>query len=132
MTDSVADERNKKIALWLATGVLALVFLASGGVKLLPRSPAAESFEAWGYPVWFRYLIGASEVAGALGLLVPRLAPFAASGLVLVMGGAAVTHLRAGETSQAPVPLALIVLLVGVAWFRFEHSKASKVEPVKS
>jgi uncharacterized membrane protein YphA (DoxX/SURF4 family) len=108
------------------TGFLTLVFLASGGVKLLPRSPAEDAFTEWGFPAWFRYFVGACEVAGGVGLLIPRLAPLAAVGLVLLMGGAAATHLKTpDQAAQAAVPIALIALLVPLAWVRFRGRKSA-------
>jgi uncharacterized membrane protein YphA (DoxX/SURF4 family) len=123
---AATDDRNEKIAIWVTSGFLALVFLATGVMKLVPGSPAGEAFETWGYPVWFRYFVGGCEVAGAIGLLVPRLAPFAAAGLVLLMGGATVTHLKTeGEARNAVVPVALVALLLGVAVARVRRARAS-------
>ena len=48
------------------------------------------------------------------------LVPLAATGLALVMVGAAVVHLRRGEGIQAAIPsIVLAVLAVFVAWGRF-------------
>ena len=71
-------------------------------------------FDAIGAGQGLRLLIGACEVSGAVGLLVPRLARPAAYGLVLLMIGAAVTNVVALHTSPA-VPLVLLVLVGTVA-----------------
>lgn len=101
--------------------LLALAFLASGGSKLANAESAAgltfdEQFVAWGYPAWFRFVVGAAEVAGAIALLVPSTRFYAASGLAAVMLGAIVTHLRIGEAAYAPFPLVLALLAATVAW----------------
>jgi uncharacterized membrane protein len=70
--------------------------------------------------------IGAVEVLGALGLILPAavniapgLVPWAASGLAATMLGAAVVHLRRGEAKAVPVNLVLLILAAVVAWGRF-------------
>ena len=70
--------------------------------------------------------IGALEILGALGLLLPAVAgvatvlvPIAAVGLALVMVGAAVTHRRRGELPMIGSNVVLLVLAVVVAWARF-------------
>jgi putative oxidoreductase len=101
--------------------LLALAFLGSGGSKLVNAKaaegrPYDQQFVAWGYPAWARLVVGAAEVMGALGLLLPRTRFLAAAGLTVLMLGAIATHLRAGEVAYAPIPLALGALTAGVAW----------------
>src|SRR5690349_7316776 len=71
-------------------------------------------------------LIGVLEVLAAVGLVLPALTgvapvlvPLAATGLVLVMVGAIVTHARRGETPMIVVNVVLLVLAAVVAWGRF-------------
>jgi uncharacterized membrane protein YphA (DoxX/SURF4 family) len=72
--------------------ILAFIFLASGGAKLLSMSFEIEAFERWGYPIEFMYFTGIVECLGALGLLVPRLSSLASACLSLLMVGAMGTH----------------------------------------
>ena len=71
-------------------------------------------------------LIGAVEVLGAIGLVLPALTgilpwltPLAALGLVLTMVGAALTHLRRKEYGNIAVNVALLVLAAFVAYGRY-------------
>jgi hypothetical protein len=118
------------IALWIVAGLLAVLFLASGAVKLaqpkekLAASPTgafAEDFSAGTVKA-----IGAAEVLGAVGLILPAvldtapvLVPLAAVGLVLLMVGAVITHFRRHEARVVVVPLTLLALAAFVAWGRF-------------
>jgi len=77
--------------------VLSLVFLASGGAKLVGLEFEILAFERWGYPLWFMYFIGSVEVAGAMGLVVRRVSAAAAGGLALMMLGAMGTHVIHSE-----------------------------------
>src|SRR5437660_1595078 len=109
--------KAKAAALWALTGLLACLFALSGSMKFV-SAEAAKQFEQFGYPDWFRALIGGVEVGGALALLLPRTAFYAAGALAVVMAGAVFTHLRAGEVPQAAVPLVLLGLLALVAYAR--------------
>lgn len=118
------------IALWVVAGLLALVFLGAGGAKLAqPKEKlAANPNMAWteDFSPGAIKAIGALEVLGALGLVLPQatgiapvLTPLAAVGLFLTMAGAVVTHVRRRE-NQAVVPgvvLGLLALFVAVGRF---------------
>lgn len=106
--------------LWVLQGILGLFFIvASAGPKLLGEANAVQTFEDMGAATWFRYFIGLVELAGGIGLLVPRLAGLAAAGLALLMVGAAVTQafiLHGGALVITPV--VLFALFVFLAWGR--------------
>jgi len=91
------SSRATRIAGWVVTVLLAIEFLYAGGIKLVPGGPATGGFQRFGYSDEFRILIGVLELAGAVGLLVPRLASWAAAGLAAIMVGAVYTHLSSGE-----------------------------------
>ncbi|MBN6033664.1 DoxX family protein [Amycolatopsis sp. 195334CR] len=120
-----------ELALWLVTGLLAVVYLGSGTGKLLvSRERMAGLTPAAGWvldfsPGAFR-AIGAVEVLGAAGLVLPAvtgvapvLVPLAALGLALVMAGATVVRLRRGEPKYAVLDVAYLLLALFVAVGRF-------------
>ena len=70
--------------------------------------------------------LGLAEVLAAIGLIVPPLVdiapiltPIAASGLVLTMIGAIMTHARRREFPNVAVNVVLAIMAVVVAWGRF-------------
>jgi putative oxidoreductase len=109
--------RVKAAGLWVVTSLLACLFVLAGVMKFV-NPEMAEHFVQWGYPDWFRILIGVVEVGGALVLLLPRTACYAAGALAVVMAGAVFTHLLHGEASQTAVPFVLLGLLVLVGYAR--------------
>jgi uncharacterized membrane protein YphA (DoxX/SURF4 family) len=122
--------RPVNVVLWILQGLLAVAFLYSGFRKVTQSREAAEAEMAWVkvYPAWARPAIGALEMVAAVGLILPAatgiapiLTPLAATGLVLLMAGAALTHLRIGGDDRKiiPVNLVLLVLAAVVAWGRF-------------
>ena len=116
------------VIVWVLQLLVALAFLAAGIIKVTqPRQRLAatmgwvEDFSDPGVRA-----IGALELLGALGLLLPALTgmatmlvPLAAVGLALLMVGAAATHRRRGELPMIGVNAVLLVLAVVVAWARF-------------
>ncbi len=117
------------IALWIIAGVLAVAFLAAGAMKLTqPKEKLAATGMAWveDFSPGMVKTIGALEVLGALGLILPAalgiipvLVPVAAVGLAALMVGAAITHARRKERQMLPVNLVLFALAVIVAVARF-------------
>lgn len=115
------------IALWVLAGLLALLFLAAGVSKLMLSKDAL-------YEKQMTYVedlsaaqvkgIGAVEVLGALGLVLPAfvdglewLVPTAATGLVLVMVGAVLTHVRRKEPFVLPLVIGVVAAVVAVGRF---------------
>lgn len=91
--------------------VLAFEFAGGGIVKLLGMPEMVAMFAEIGAGQGLRYVVGSLEVAGALGLLVPRLAGLAGLGLVGLMVGATFTNIVVlGES-----PLLPLLFLVGAA-----------------
>ena len=74
------------------SAMLILVFLRAGWDKFHSLSGWARAFAFWGYPVWFRLLIGVLEIGAALLLLWPRTAAYGAATIILVMVGGMGTH----------------------------------------
>lgn len=115
------------VVAWILQIVLALAFLAAGGMKLARPKPAlvgagltwAEDFSDNAVKG-----IGAVEVLGALGLILPALTgiatwlvPVAALGLALTMAGAVVVHVRRKEAFIPPLVLGVLALVLAVIRF---------------
>lgn len=79
--------------LWAAQILLAAFFLfVAAGSKLTASRGAVQEFHAIGAGQWFLYLVGAVELAGGIGLLIPGLAGLAAAWLAADMAGATITN----------------------------------------
>lgn len=121
--------------LWIIAGLLAAVFLFSGGLKvMLPKDKirAAGRIGQMDAAAWTEDFspspikaIGLLEVLAAIGLILPPvlgiapvLAPLAALGLVLMMIGATITHIRRKEAKAVVATLAYLTLAVVVVWGR--------------
>src|SRR2546425_1108608 len=112
-------------ALWIVQGLLALLFLFTGSMKLIVPIEMLIAQMPLPLPGPFLQFIGVAEVTGAIGLILPGLlrirpilTPLAACGLVIIMIGATVVTLAGGEVAPALVPLVVGLLCAAVAYGR--------------
>jgi len=115
--------RKLNVVLWIIQGLLALLFLFAGGVKLI--MPIAAMAQQVGLPGWFLRFIGVCEVLGGLGLILPGitrirtgLTSLAAAGLVIIMIGATCVTAKASGILPALFPLTVGLLAAFVAYAR--------------
>ena len=118
-------------ALWIVQGLLALIFLFAGGIKLVLTLEVMTEQMPLPLPGLFLRFIGVAEVLGAIGLILPGLlgirpglTPLAAFGLVIIMIGATVITLSGGDFAPALIPLVAGLLSALVAYGRRHWSKA--------
>ncbi len=111
--------------LWIVQGILALIFLLHGILFLTMSERVKEELRKGSFSPAFGRFIGAAEILAAFGLLLPGwthilpwLTPLAALGLLPIMVGALVSHLRRKEHPQVVFCALLIVLLVVVVIWR--------------
>jgi len=116
------------VTLWILQAVLAAMFGMAGVMKstqpkdkLAGKLPWVEDFS----PNTVRF-IGVAELAASLGLILPAatgiapvLTPLAATGLVIIMMGAIVTHARRKEPSAIAFNIVLLIAAAVIAWGRF-------------
>lgn len=110
--------RSHNVLLWTAQVGLAAVFISIAVLRLTGYPSAVQTFEQLGLGQWLRYVTGVLELAGGIGLLIPRLAGAAALGLVGVMVGATVANLVVLIPAMAALTVALGVTAGLVAWAR--------------
>ena len=115
-----------KKTLWTIQILLALMFLFAGGAKfVMPVDKMTQGMPTALANGSFLHFIGACEVLGGLGLVLPgllrirpSLTPLAASGLVIIMIGATVISAPQG-VAMAVIPLLTGILAAFVAYGRW-------------
>ena len=123
------------ILLWIIQALLALLFVFSGGMKLVVPSDmlrAMASPNAVVLPGLFLKFIGLCEVLGGLGLVLPGvfrtrqyLTPLAAIGLVIIMIGAVIVTIAGDGVKFAITPLVVGLLCAFIAYERGTRQSAS-------
>jgi hypothetical protein len=95
---------------------VAVVFAALGAAKVLALAPLRVRAAHLGFSVTAFRAVGTLELAGAVGVLVgvaaPVLGGLAGAGLLLLLAGALVAHLRTGDSPRHLVPAVVAALLV--------------------
>jgi putative oxidoreductase len=102
-------DKTRNLLLWGVSGAVGVGFIASGIAKFAMPAEVAKSFAHFGLPTGLAPFIAICEIAGGIGVLIPRLAGFAGLGLMVIMIGAVYSHL-----SHDPPEKALGALVMGV------------------
>ena len=113
------------VILWIVQGLLALMFLMAGAMKLSkPKKELREKLGDWvdQYSDISIKLIGLAELLGAIGLILPLaigvfpiLTPIAAIGLAMTMAGAMKVHYQRKEKSKVVTSVVLMVFALFTA-----------------
>jgi len=113
------------ILLWIIQSLLSLLFLFAGVMKFLMPVAEMQKGSPVVFPGWFFYFIGACEILGGIGLILPALlrikpglTPLAAIGLGIITLGAAIITVKMG-ISMAAFPFVICLLSFFVAYGRW-------------
>lgn len=136
MTDIASGTTGRNwwtIGLWVAQVLLAVLFGTAGFMKF--TTPIADLGAVMNWvtvsPEWLVRFIGAVEILGAIGIVLPALTrilpwltPLAALGFAVIQVLAIGTHASLGETAMT-LPLNLVILAVAVlvAWGRWKKAR---------
>jgi hypothetical protein len=118
------------VALWIVAGLLAAVLVFSGSAKLFVPKEKLATVPLGGWTrdasVGFVQALGVLELLAAVGLILPAVldiapvfVPLAATGVVLLMIGAIVTHARRHEPAGVALNIVYLAMAAFVAWGRF-------------
>jgi hypothetical protein len=116
------------VLLWIVASALAALFLFAGSLKLFRSKHQLVATMGWveDFSPGTIKLIGAAEIAGALGLILPAaldiapiLTPLAATGLAIVQLLAIPVHARRHESQLIVLNVVLFALAAFVAVMRF-------------
>lgn len=101
--------------------VIALAFLGAGMAKVTKHEMMVQAAEHLGFSMSHFQLIGAAEIAGAVGVIagvvsndLDALGIAAAAGLAIVGVGAVINHLKAGDAPQDAAPPGILAVIAVV------------------
>jgi uncharacterized membrane protein len=114
--------------LWVLQGLVGLLFLFSGGTKLVMSTEAMQKMSPPNsimLPGAFVKFIGVMEILGGLGLILPgltkirkNLTPVAAFCLLIIMIGAVVISIMGPGVGAAIIPFVVGILCAVIAYGR--------------
>jgi uncharacterized membrane protein YphA (DoxX/SURF4 family) len=112
--------KTMTIVSWVLAVILGVFFVAMAGpMKQMGGEEVVANFAKWGYPDFFRYVVGVVEIAAGVMTIYPKTRTLGASVIALVMVGATATHLMNSEPFTFP-----LVLLAVAAGPIFVNRKA--------
>jgi uncharacterized membrane protein YphA (DoxX/SURF4 family) len=109
--------------LWAAQILLAVAFAFAAVPKLAGAHSAVAMFGQIGAGQWLRYLVGSAELAGATGLLIPRLAGLAAAGLAADMAGATIINAAVLHSTAVVMTVPLCAVFTLIARSRWDQTR---------
>lgn len=110
------NAKTKNIITLILCGLLTLALMGAGISKLMGQEMHVQNFARWGYPPFFLYVVGASQILFVILLWIKSLRKWAGLGILAMFIGAVATHIIADEASQIVAP-AIIGLLGGAVAF---------------
>lgn len=120
------SSKTLNIALWIAQGLLALIFLWATYTKLFLSLEEASKMLPWAkdHPSLVKFT-GIIELLGAAGIILPtalkiqpKITILAAYGIIALMISASVFHISRGEVSLIGMNIFFLLLAAFVAWGR--------------
>ncbi|WP_161915578.1 DoxX family protein [Methylosinus sp. C49] len=125
-TSAVRPSLGWRATLWIAQILLSLLYGAAGAMKSIATPEALATMGvayATDIPFWLLRFIGYSELAGAVGIVLPALigvepglTPLAAAGFSIIQVLAIGFHIMRGETNALSMNLPLLGLSLFVLW----------------
>ncbi len=108
--------------LWILS-VFELLGMGVAGLSKFQGEGWQNMFVGWGYPWWFALVVGGTEMLGALLVVVPRFASYAASMLIVIMLGAIWTVVSPTNTTQLGpgIPMIHIAVLSIILYARWRR-----------
>ena len=125
--NSARPSKGLNLGLWIAQGLLALMFVGGGVWKLVTPIPQLAALIPWAGQVSpaLLYTTATFDLLGGLGVLLPsltRIKPgltvLAAVGCAALQIAAILFHLSRGEAANTPFNFLLVGLSLFVVWGR--------------
>jgi uncharacterized membrane protein YphA (DoxX/SURF4 family) len=118
--------------LWVVQVLVAVIFLLSGSMKFIMPVAEMQKQSPYPFPGWFLHFLGACEVLGAIGLILPGwlkirpgLTPLAAALLCFITVSATVITLTGMGIVMAILPAVTATLSAFIAYGRWRVAPLS-------
>jgi DoxX-like family len=125
-------QKRNRIFYWVLTLLVLLPTAGSAIPELFAGGTQSivQSYQTLGYPLYLMKILGFAKILGAVVLLTDRsrrIMEWAYAGFGILFLGATASHLLAGDSAHAPIPLLFFVILAGSYAF-WSRSKAQSFE----
>ncbi|MCU1323074.1 MAG: hypothetical protein JWM43_2723 [Acidobacteriaceae bacterium] len=127
--------KRYRIFFWILTLFVLLPTAGSAVPELFAHGAKAtvQSYLLLGYPLYLMKILAVAKILGAVAILTNRSRRFrewAYAGFGFLFLGATASHLLAGDTVHAPIPLVFFFLLAGsyAFWHRSQRQPLEHAE----
>jgi putative oxidoreductase len=105
--------KKQKIIYYVLSVLVSGMFLLAAYAKLSDNPGQEMAFTIAHLPIWFMYFIGVCELAGVIGLWIPKLSVWACYGLLIIMAGATIVTAVFVSVPKALFPI-IVALCLGI------------------
>ena len=122
----------RKLAYWISTGLLCLLYLASAAMYAFKGEFVLQSLAALGYPAYLRDVLMVVKVLGVAAILSRvsvALSDLAYAGMFYHLLLALSAHLNAGDGGFPPAIVGLIALGISFSTQNYARTKKSPYMP---
>ncbi|RFS26616.1 DoxX family protein [Chitinophaga silvatica] len=123
------------IGLWTLQGLLSILFITGGIMKLFQSIPQQQEMYPWTgqVPELFVRLLGVIDLLGGIGIIIPallkirpQLTVLAAIGIIMLMIAATVFHISRGEVNVVGFNIVVAILAAVIVWGRSKYKLYQK------
>ncbi len=116
----MANQKSKKIAYWIVTGMLCFGMLLGGTGQLLKMQPNVDGFKGIGFPLYVLPILGTWKFLAVFTILIPGYAlvkEWAYAGLFFLLSGGVLAHLASDEGMIKALPVFVFMCLTVASWY---------------
>ena len=115
-----SENRTKRIWYWITTGLLVFGMVAGGSGQILQAKFNADGMVHLGYPMYMMPILGTWKLLGVVAILIPGyglLKEWAYAGFFFLLTGGVVSHIAAGDSFGAWMPVFIFAVLTVLSWY---------------
>jgi DoxX-like family len=129
----MSNQKSKKIAYWIVTGLLCFGMLLGSTAQLLRAKPNVDGMISLGYPLYVLTILGIWKYLAVFTILIPKyplVKEWAYAGLFFVLSGGVISHLASGEGVIKAMPVFVFMCLDVASWYLRPDDR--RLIPIKS
>lgn len=114
------NQKSKKIAFWIVTGLLSFGMLLGGTAQLLRAKFNVDGIVHLGYPEYILSILGTWKILGTIIILLPKyplVKEWAYAGLFFLLSGAVISHIVSGDTFFQYIAPLIFAILTIASWY---------------
>ena len=116
----MGNDKNKKVAFWIVTGLLSFGMLLGGTGQILRAKFNVDGILHLGYPEYVLSILGTWKILAITVILIPKFQlakEWAYAGLFFLLSGGVISHLASGDGVLDALPVFVFMCLNIASWY---------------